>query len=251
MNKRNEKSERIVTRSYSTKNINNTDSINNAKNIVPVAHSVSTSNTTSSASNNGKNILVIVDMQNDFVNGVLSNKASASVLPKIIDKLRNDYNKYDAIYMTRDIHFDNYLNTLEGKKLPTPHCLNNSDGKNIVNELWEVIKEIRAKNKFVRVVDKHTFASGKLIDYLSATCGNNDVIEFCGVYTDVCVVSNAICLRAELPNTVIKVDRNCCAGTTLKAHDAALMTMKSCQIDIIDKQYNKNQTVEDIKVEID
>ena len=238
MNKRNEKSERIVTRNTNI----------NSKKIVPVA-SASNEKT---ASNIGKNILVIVDMQNDFVNGVLSNKATASVLSKIIDKLRNDYNKYDAIYMTRDIHFDNYMNTLEGKKLPKPHCMNNSDGKNIVTELWEVIKELREKHKFVRVIDKHTFTSGKLIDYLSATCGSNDVIEFCGVYTDVCVVSNAICLRAELPNTVIKVDSSCCAGTSMNAHNAALMTMKNCHIDIVFNKHDKKfQTVDKNKSEVE
>lgn len=187
----------------------------------------------------GKKILVIVDMQNDFINGVLGNEMTAAVLPKMIKKLREHYNEYDAIYMTRDIHFDNYLNTLEGKKLPVPHCLKDGTGKNIVAELWDVAKELRANHKFVKVVDKHTFASKELIDYLSATCGSNDEIEICGVCTDICVVSNAICLRAELPNTVIKVDGSCCAGTTMKAHNAALRTMASCQIDIIGRQYGK------------
>ena len=181
----------------------------------------------------GKNILVIVDMQTDFVNGVLSNDMTKAVLPKIVEKLKYHYSEYDAIYMTRDIHFDNYLNTLEGKKLPIVHCMKNSAGKNIVKELWDVVKELREKRRFVRVVDKHTFASKELIDYLSVTCGVNDEIELCGVCTDVCVVSNAICLRAELPNTVIKVDSNCCAGTSVEAHNAALKTMNSCQIDII------------------
>lgn len=181
----------------------------------------------------GKKILVIVDMQTDFVNGVLGNDMTKAVLPKIVEKLKCHYNEYDAIYMTRDIHFDNYLDTLEGKKLPVPHCMRNGTGKNIVKELWDVVKELREKRKFVRVVDKHTFASKELIDYLSATCGVNDEIELCGVCTDICVVSNAICLRAELPNTVIKVDGNCCAGTSMEAHNAALMTIKSCQIDII------------------
>ena len=183
----------------------------------------------------GKKILVIVDMQTDFVNGVLGNDMTTAVLPKVVKKLKEHYNEYDAIYMTRDIHFDNYLNTLEGKKLPVPHCMKNGTGKNIVKELWDVVKELREKRKFVRVVDKHTFASKELIDYLSATCGVNDEIEFCGVCTDICVVSNAICLRAELPNTVIKVDSNCCAGTSMEAHNSALTTMASCQIDIVGK----------------
>ena len=182
-----------------------------------------------------KKILVIVDMQTDFVNGVLGNEETKAVLPKMVKKLRDHYNEYDAIYMTRDIHFDNYLDTLEGKKLPVPHCMRNGTGKNIVKEIWDVVKELREKRKFVRVVDKHTFASKELIDYLSATCGVNDEIELCGVCTDICVVSNAICLRAELPNTVIKVDGSCCAGTSMEAHNAALTTMTSCQIDVVGK----------------
>lgn len=182
----------------------------------------------------GKKILVIVDMQNDFVNGCLGNEMTASVLPNVVKKLREHYSDYDAIYMTRDIHFDNYMDTLEGKKLPVLHCLKDGNGKNICSDLWDVVKELREKHRFIRVVDKHTFASKELIDYLSATCGNNDEIEFCGVCTDICVASNAICLRAELPNTVIKVDASCCAGTTIENHDSALRTMASCQIDIIE-----------------
>lgn len=181
----------------------------------------------------GKKILVIVDMQNDFVTGILSNEMTASVLPKVVKKLRDHYNEYDAIYMTRDIHFDNYMDTLEGKKLPVAHCQKDSIGKNIVKELWDVVKELREKRRYIRVVDKHTFASKELIDYLSAICGNNDEIEFCGVYTEVCVTSNAICLRAELPNTIIKVDGSCCAGATIDAHNAALKTMVACHIDIV------------------
>lgn len=185
----------------------------------------------------GKRVLVIVDMQNDFVNGVLGNEMTKAVVPNIVKKLRDHYNDYDAIYLTRDIHFDNYMNTLEGKKLPVPHCLKDGNGKNIVKEIWDVVKELREKNKFIKVVDKHTFASKELVDYLSATCGKNDEIELFGVCTDICVVSNAICLRAELPNTVIKIDAECCAGTSVEAHNAALRTMESCQIDIIEETY--------------
>ena len=187
---------------------------------------------TKTKANTGKKILVIVDMQNDFVTGCLGNDMTKAVLPKIVNKLKEHYQEYDAIYMTRDIHFDNYMETLEGKKLPVPHCLKDGNGKNISKELWDVVKELRDKRRFIKVVDKHTFASKELVDYLSVTCGVNDEIELCGVCTDICVVSNAICLRAELPNTVIKVVGNCCAGTTLDNHNSALATMASCQIDI-------------------
>ena len=198
----------------------------------------------------GKKVLVIVDVQNDFINGCLGNDMTKIVLHKIVNKLKNNYMEYDAVYLTRDIHFDNYMETLEGKKLPVPHCLKSGDGKNICDELWDVVKELREKRRFIRVVDKHTFASKELVDYLSVTCGSNDEIELCGVCTDICVVSNAICLRAELPNTVIKVDGSCCAGTTMKAHNAALRTMASCQIDIIGRQYGKKSIESNEEIDI-
>ena len=186
-----------------------------------------------------KKILVVVDMQNDFVSGALGNEMTQAVVPKIVKKLTGHSNKYDVIYFTRDSHFENYSETLEGKKLPIPHCIKDTAGRNIVKEIWDVIKELRKSKKFVRIVDKHTFASKELIDYLSATCRENDEIEFCGVCTDICVVSNAIALRAELPNNVIKVDARCCAGTTMKSHNAALRVMNNCQIDIVGRYYGK------------
>lgn len=194
--------------------------------------------------NKGKKILVIVDMQNDFIDGVLGNDMTKAVLPKVVKKLKECGKDYTSIYLTRDIHFDNYMDTLEGKKLPVPHCLKEGSGKNISKDLWDVVKELRNQKKFVKVVDKHTFASHELVDYLSVTCGTNDEIEFWGVCTDICVVSNAICTRMALPNTVIKVNANCCAGTSLKAHNAALRTMASCQIDIIGRQYGKKSDTE-------
>ncbi len=189
-----------------------------------------------------KKVLVIVDMQNDFCTGVLGNDMTKAVIPKVVKKLRTKYANYDAIYLTRDIHFDNYFETLEGKKLPIPHCLDDSEGKNIVPELWEAVQDVRSKGRYVRVINKHTFASKTLVDYIAATCGSADEVELCGVCTDICVVSNAITLRAELPNTVIKVDALCCAGTSMKAHNAALRTMNSCQIDIIGRKYGKNES---------
>ena len=190
-------------------------------------------------SKTGKKVLVIVDVQNDFINGSLGNDMTKAVLPKIVKKLKKYGSTYNSIFLTRDIHYENYLDTLEGKKLPINHCLANTKGKDIVKEVWDVLKGLRKEGKFVRIIDKHTFASAHLMDYLSATCGANDEIELIGVCTDICVVNNALCLRMALPNTVIKVDANCCAGTNMKAHNAALRTMASCQIDIIGRHYGK------------
>lgn len=199
----------------------------------------------------GKKVLVIVDVQNDFISGALENDLTKAVLPKIVKKLKRYGETYSSIFLTRDIHYENYLETLEGKKLPIEHCMADTKGKDIVKDVWDVLKGLREKGKFVRIIDKHTFASSHLVDYLSAICGVNDEIEIIGVCTDICVVSNAICLRAALPNTEIKIDANCCAGTNMKAHNAALRTMSSCQIDIIGRQYGKkSDVVDDVDEEV-
>ena len=116
--------------------------------------------------NKGKKILVIVDMQNDFVNGALGNEMTKAVVPNIVKKLTEHYTEYDAIYFTRDIHFDNYSETLEGQKLPVVHCQKDDIGCKIVKEIWDVAKSLRKDKRFIRVVDKHTFASKELVDYL-------------------------------------------------------------------------------------
>lgn len=179
-----------------------------------------------------KKILVVVDMQNDFVKGSLGGEKAQAIIPNVVAKI-NQY-KNGIIFITRDIHYDNYADTLEGKKLPVPHCLYNTKGKEVVSEIWDaaqVIRKSSGKDK-VQVIDKHTFGSEHLADILQTICRPDDVIELCGVCTDICVVSNALLLRAALPNNVIKVDASCCAGTDKKNHNAALLTMKNCQIDV-------------------
>lgn len=179
-----------------------------------------------------KKILVVVDMQNDFVKGSLGGEKAQAIIPNVVEKI-NQY-KNGIIFITRDIHYDNYSDTLEGKKLPVPHCLYNTKGKEVVSEVWDaaqVVRKSSGKNK-VQVIDKHTFGSEHLADILQTICKPDDVIELCGVCTDICVVSNALLLRAALPNNIIKVDASCCAGTDKKNHNAALLTMKNCQIDV-------------------
>lgn len=182
----------------------------------------------------GRKILIIVDMQNDFINGVLSNSKTRDVESKVVDKLTNHFNEYDAFYFTRDVHYENYLNTLEGKKLPVEHCIFGTDGIKLTDSILSAIKMLRENHKYVKIIDKHTFGSNTLTDMLSCVCGNNDEIELVGVCTDICVVSNALSLRQAMPNRVIKVDSNCCAGTSVEAHNSAMIVMKNCQIDIIE-----------------
>lgn len=194
-----------------------------------------------------KKVLVVVDVQNDFIDGVLGNDETKAIVPKLVKKLKKYGKDYDSIYLTRDIHYDNYMDTLEGKNLPIPHCIKRSGGENFNKDVWEAVQMLRKQKKYVGVVDKHTFASKDLIAILSQVCGCNDEIELCGVCTDICVVANAIGLRTALPNTVIKVDSHCCAGTSIKAHNAALRTMASCQIDIIGRHYGEK--AEDTEIE--
>lgn len=199
-----------------------------------------------------KKILVVVDVQNDFIDGALGNDETKAIVPKLVKKLKKYGKEYDSIYLTRDIHYDNYLDTLEGKKLPVPHCIKKSGGESINKDVWEAVQMLRKQKKYVGVVDKNTFASKDLIAILSQVCSSSDEIELCGVCTDICVVANAIGLRTAMPNTVIKVDSHCCAGTSIKAHNAALRTMASCQIDVIGRHYGeKSESTEVSETKID
>ena len=181
-----------------------------------------------------KKILVIVDMQEDFVTGVLGTPEAQAIVPRIIKMLQKNGKNYSAILLTKDAHNKNYGKTLEGKKLPVPHCIEGTDGYRVMSDIYKEVEELRKTGVTVKNFKKHTFASDKLVEYLTAMVlvnNKNIEIEIIGVCTDICVVSNALTIRAALPNTVISVDAKCCAGTSIKAHNAALRVMNSCQID--------------------
>ena len=172
--------------------------------------------------------LIVIDMQNDFVTGPLGTPEAVAAVDKIKNKLETE--KYDFIYFTRDTHGKYYLETLEGIKLPVPHCIYETDGWQIVDELAQFDAKVD------KIINKDTFgycfwdAMTKLSDF-----GQNDCIEVVGVCTDICVVSNVLTLKAFYPDTPIQVDASCCAGTTPEMHQKALDVMKSCQIDIINE----------------
>lgn len=175
-----------------------------------------------------KKYLVVVDMQKDFVDEALGTKEACAIVPAAVEKIRS----FDGtIIATLDTHSDNYLNTAEGKKLPVPHCIKGTDG-------WELNNDIRAalyekKNHFT-VTEKNTFASVDLPKYIKRTSDGDDIsIEIIGLCTDICVVSNALLLKAVFPDAKIAVIEKCCAGVTPEKHNAAIEVMKSCQIDII------------------
>lgn len=172
-----------------------------------------------------KKVLVVVDMQNDFIDGSLGSQQAAAIVDNAAEKI-SGFN--GEIFVTLDTHFDNYLDTSEGKKLPVEHCIKNTKG-------WELNEKISAAlaDKEFTVVEKNTFGSTELPRLIAERVGEDDFsIELIGLCTDICVVSNALLLKASFPEVTISVDSSCCAGVTPQKHDAALETMSSCQIDI-------------------
>lgn len=173
--------------------------------------------------------LIVVDMQKDFTFGSLRNEMAIDVIDNVVKKVEN----YDGeIIFTYDSHQENYLETAEGIKLPIPHCIENSEGWELVDRLDELRRE-----KHCRSFNKPTFGCLALAEALK---NENDIekideIELVGVCTDICVISNAMILKAFLPEVTIKVDGTCCAGITVESHKNALEAMKSCQIEVTDE----------------
>lgn len=180
-----------------------------------------------------KKLLIVVDMQNDFVDGALGTKEAREIVPNVAKKIRS----YEpgCIYVTRDTHEADYMETQEGKNLPVPHCIRGTEG-------WELNGTVAAALEQPVFVDKPSFGSTALVHMLSARlqkeCGGSPAemeIELVGLCTDICVVSNALLLKAAMPEVKISVDASCCAGVTPKTHEAALDTMQMCQIHVYNR----------------
>lgn len=172
-----------------------------------------------------KKILVVVDMQNDFINGSLGSCEAENIVEIVKEKIQ----QYDItnIYVTRDTHTEDYLNTNEGRHLPVIHCIKDSVG-------WQLNESIEKAVEGAVIIDKPTFASVELADMLKEENNREAIeIEIVGLCTDICVISNALLLKAFMPEVKIKVDSRCCAGVTPESHKMALETMKMCQIDVI------------------
>ena len=173
-----------------------------------------------------KHVLVVVDIQKDFVDGALGTPEALAIVEKAAEKIRN----FDGeIFVTYDTHFENYMATAEGQKLPVPHCIAGTEGW----ELNESISKALEAKKYT-AVEKITFGSMEL-PYLvrNAVAGDNFDVTLIGLCTDICVVSNALILKASFPEKQVYVDSSCCAGVTVDTHNAALTTMKMCQINVI------------------
>ena len=171
-------------------------------------------------------ILVVVDMQNDFITGSLGSPEAQAIVPNVKKKIEEAAKNGDLIVYTKDTHFQDYLDTKEGKKLPVEHCLINSDGWQIPDEILPPVGYTNTE-----VIEKYTFGSLLLAELLARV--ECDEIELVGLCTDICVVSNALLLKARVYNDIdISVDATCCAGVTPESHEAALKTMEMCQINI-------------------
>lgn len=172
-----------------------------------------------------KKILIVVDMQKDFVDGALGSKEAIGIVDKVADKIKN--HKGDII-VTYDTHTESYMDTQEGKKLPVPHCIKGTEG-------WALDKRVQAalEGRSYKVIEKPTFGSTELVSYITSSYKAEETeIELIGLCTDICVVSNALLLKVSLFETEISVDADCCAGVTPESHEAALSTMKMCQINV-------------------
>jgi nicotinamidase-related amidase len=180
-------------------------------------------------------ILILVDCQNDFIDGALRNEEAIKKVDHIVDKIYTT--KYDKVFVTYDTHYeDTYFDTLEGKKLPIMHCIYNTEGWFINDDIIDALDNIYYETCDVR---KHNFGSIDLcnfiMDYMALYPKEEFEIDMCGFCTDICVVSNALMLKTLCDKIEINVDASCCAGTTIEKHNAALDVMESCQINIINR----------------
>lgn len=165
-------------------------------------------------------LLVVVDMQNDFIDGALGSPEAVAIVPYVKSLIQGFDGK---VLFTRDTHFENYMDTQEGKNLPVPHCVKGTDG-------WQIRPELEALRK-TEAIDKITFGSTELVDVIGRE-ENVESITFVGLCTDICVISNVMTVKAFYPEIPLTVDAAGCAGVTPASHKTALAAMKMCQVDI-------------------
>ena len=166
--------------------------------------------------------LVVVDMQNDFIDGALGTTEAQEMLPRLVEKLTAEQAAGTVLVFTMDTHGADYLQTQEGQKLPVEHCIRGTAGWQIADALQPFVREAAA------VIEKPTFGATAL----PAALGEYDEIELVGLCTDICVISNALLLKAFYPEKPISVDASCCAGVTPESHANAVAAMRMCQVEV-------------------
>lgn len=169
-------------------------------------------------------LLVVVDMQKDFVDGALGTPQACGIVPSVVHKIQEETAAGSTIIFTKDTHGTDYLETQEGRKLPVVHCVKGTPG-------WELVPELLPFADGRKIIEKNTFGS-TMLAHLAGKM-KFDEIELIGLCTDICVISNAMILKAALPEAVIRVCASCCAGVTPQSHLNALEAMKMCQIEVI------------------
>ena len=168
-------------------------------------------------------VLAIIDMQKDFIDGALGTKEAVAIVPKVAARLAQARADGEAVVFTRDTHHADYLLTQEGRKLPVPHCLEGTDG-------WQIDAALAVED--APIFDKPGFGSPALIEYLRSLPALEGV-EFIGLCTDICVITNAMMTKGALPEVPLSVRADCCAGVTPQSHETALQAMRMCQISIV------------------
>ena len=168
-----------------------------------------------------KSLLVVIDMQNDFVFGALGTEEARAILPAVKARIEQAREAGETVVFTRDTHQENYLFTQEGKYLPVPHCIVGTDG-------WQIVDGLQTSE---RVFDKPTFGSEELAEFVKAQ--GFEEVTLVGVCTDICVVSNALLIKAKCPESKVCVVEKACAGVSPQTHDASIATMRSCQVQIL------------------
>ncbi|MBQ8297200.1 MAG: cysteine hydrolase [Ruminococcus sp.] len=167
-------------------------------------------------------LLAVIDMQNDFIDGALGTAEAVQIVGRVAEKISSIRESGAEVVFTRDTHGEDYLSTSEGKKLPVEHCVRGTYG-------WEITDKLEVRDS--KIIDKPTFGSYELAEYAASIEKLEEVI-LVGLCTDICVISNAMLLKARLPEVRITVDSGCCAGVTPQSHENALEAMKMCQIDV-------------------
>ena len=167
-------------------------------------------------------LLIVIDMQNDFIDGALGTAEAVKIVPAVADKLAARRSEGWKVLFTRDTHGADYLDTQEGRRLSVPHCIWGTEG-------WQITSSLEVGE--AALVDKPTFGSLDLAE-AAANLGEPEEIELVGLCTDICVISNAMILKARFPEARVLVDAACCAGVTPESHENALKAMRVCQVDV-------------------
>lgn len=179
-------------------------------------------------------ILVVIDMQNDFINGALGTKEAESIVPQVEAKIKQYQQEGAKIYFTKDTHAEDYLQTQEGKNLPVEHCIKGTMGWELHPSIGLLATEVGTEEG---IFEKNVFGSKQLAETIRATIADEKevVIELVGLCTDICVIANAMVLKTYMSEAKIQVDAACCAGVTPESHSNALDAMAMCQITVINR----------------